>query len=415
MIAAVVGVLAVAAGCASGPAEPPPPPSFDPPVGFAAPTGRVFGSGTRTSGQDLDDLPATLVGTAVWATDGGKLARVDSVGAPTTVALPPGAVASGRPWASADGAQVLAGAATTIPGSGTTPPGLGAALLVIDPTSATVAATIPAALPWTDRPSSVRLRVAGAPGGLAVLTATTDTRRTTVGIDVAARQVRWTADGVDAGVLLAGAPGGPVAVGTAVPAGQNPAYATASVVGLDARTGQRRFGLAEGADGLRSATVAAAGPALAVVSGREARRTSLLGAPASLRFVGADGGVRRTQELGTSLTAAPPRCVWDEASTTVCADRTRAFAVDAATGAPLWALPDPAANRVSPAITTAWHGAVYGTTVNGPVVLDARTGTDRDRNPGAAPVLVNAYLAVAVESGGLPGAGGTLGIRPAVR
>ena len=66
-------------------------------------------------------------------------------------------------------------------------------------------------------------------------------------------------------------------------------------------------------------------------------------------------------------------------------------------------------------MTTAWHGAVYGTTVNGPLVLDARTGADRDTRPGAAPVLVNAYLGLGAETTGVAGIGGGTAITPAIR
>jgi hypothetical protein len=50
-------------------------------------------------------------------------------------------------------------------------------------------------------------------------------------------------------------------------------------------------------------------------------------------------------------------------------------------------------------ITAAWHGAVYGETGNGSVVLDGRTGADRSANPGASPQLVNEYFGVGVPPG----------------
>ena len=407
-------LLFLVAACSGGAATDAPPPSFDPPLGFAAATGRLPSSTTTQYFSGGQDLPATLAGTSVWMTDGGRLERVDSVGTAAPVALPAGVTVAGRPWSSADGAQVLAAATAVIPGQGTTPPGLAVELVVVDAASATVTATIPATLPWNDRPGSIRLAVSGSPSGIAVVSAHTDAQRTTIGVDIARRRTLWSADGVDASAMLPGAAGGPVVVGTTTPSGQSRNYAASSVVGLDARTGARRFGVFEGARAVRGATVTTAGPALVAVSGRETTSGSLLGSPASLLFVGADGGVRRTESLGSSLTASPPRCVWDEAATTVCSVGTRVLAVDATTAAPLWSLPDPTANRVAPTVTTAWHGAVYGTTVNGPVVLDARTGADRDRAPGVAPILVDGYLAVATETG-VAGVGGRSAIHPAVR
>ena len=224
----------------------------------------------------------------------------------------------------------------------------------------------------------------------------------------------WSADGVAVDAVLADGPAGGTALGVATAPGASRAYAESRVVALDAVTGLRRPDVAGGLGGqvLRAPEITPAGPGLAVVSGRTAA-TTLAAPSASLRFVDARGAEVRTVDVGSSYT--PPRCVWDEAATTVCGGDTRVFAVDATTAAPLWELPDAGANRVAPRLTTAWHGAVYGTTVNGPVVLDARTGADRDTRPGAAPVLVNAYLGLGAEASGVAGFGGGATITPAVR
>jgi hypothetical protein len=42
-------------------------------------------------------------------------------------------------------------------------------------------------------------------------------------------------------------------------------------------------------------------------------------------------------------------------------------------------------------VTAVWHGAVYGRANDQPVVLDAKTGADREPSPGIAPVAVNAH------------------------
>ncbi|MHC1563407.1 hypothetical protein ACR9E3_31005 [Actinomycetospora sp. C-140] len=408
-ITAVLVTVLLLAACGGTAETAAPPPSFDPPTGFAAPTGSLFGGSTgQVFGRDADALPAALVGTAVWGTDGGRVLRVDSTGAEIPgVAAPPGAWAAGRPVATADGG-VLVGAASTIPGSGTTPPGLSVDLLSFDAATGALRWNAPTVLPWSDRPPAVALRVAGVVAGVAVLTASTDTQRTALGVDLTSRRVLWTADGVGADAVLADGPAGGSALGVATAPGQSGTYADSTVVGLDAVTGLRRF---EG-ETLTAPQITPAGPGLAVVSGRTSATT--LSAPAAtLRFVDARGATVRTVDVGRSYT--PPRCVWDEAATTVCGGDTRVFAVDATTAAPLWELPDPAANRVAPRLTTAWHGAVYGTTVNGPLVLDARTGADRDTRPGAAPILVNAYLGLGAEAGGVAGFGGGASITPAIR
>jgi outer membrane protein assembly factor BamB len=82
-------------------------------------------------------------------------------------------------------------------------------------------------------------------------------------------------------------------------------------------------------------------------------------------------------------------CVYDDRSVTVCTTTDKVMAFDTATAKLLWRLP--ADGRLAPTVTTAWHGAVYGTTPTGPVVIDARSGQDRGTAPGAAPSLVGPY------------------------
>jgi PQQ-like domain len=60
-------------------------------------------------------------------------------------------------------------------------------------------------------------------------------------------------------------------------------------------------------------------------------------------------------------------------------------------GTLLWSLPD-TTNRLMPAITVAWLGVAYGCTKNGPIVLDARTGADRETRPGMPAAYTNAYV-----------------------
>lgn len=55
-----------------------------------------------------------------------------------------------------------------------------------------------------------------------------------------------------------------------------------------------------------------------------------------------------------------------------------------------WTLPDTGHTRVAPTVTAVWHGAVYGYTDHGPIVLDAATGTDRNDHPGIAAVPLDA-------------------------
>ncbi|MFI1224348.1 MULTISPECIES: PQQ-binding-like beta-propeller repeat protein [unclassified Streptomyces] len=103
----------------------------------------------------------------------------------------------------------------------------------------------------------------------------------------------------------------------------------------------------------------------------------------------------------------PVHCRYDGKSVVVCGPHpgTRAapkevFALDAPSGKILWELPDSAAGRIAPEVTAVRHGRVYADTPSGPVVLDARSGADIERDPGIAPVVVNEYAGLAARSRG---------------
>ncbi|WP_226358252.1 hypothetical protein [Pseudonocardia sp. ICBG601] len=75
--------------------------------------------------------------------------------------------------------------------------------------------------------------------------------------------------------------------------------------------------------------------------------------------------------------------------------------LDRDSGAELWRIVADA-GRVPPRVTATWHGAVYGFTDSGPVVLDGRTGMDRTATAAAAPFLVNEYFGVSAAPGSRP-------------
>jgi hypothetical protein len=65
---------------------------------------------------------------------------------------------------------------------------------------------------------------------------------------------------------------------------------------------------------------------------------------------------------------------------------------------PLRAGSPDSSGRLVPAVTAFWHGAVYGETQNGPVILDGRTGKDRS-SPGVAPIGVDQYTGLTGSNG----------------
>ncbi|MCC3764075.1 PQQ-like beta-propeller repeat protein [Glycomyces sp. TRM65418] len=90
-------------------------------------------------------------------------------------------------------------------------------------------------------------------------------------------------------------------------------------------------------------------------------------------------------------------CRFDGQTTLICNDTWGWLgAVNTETGEWLWEL-EPSAERSSVGITAVWHGAVYGNTDNGPVVLDALTGADAETAPGIAPWVVNEYVGIAAD------------------
>ncbi|MYR45882.1 PQQ-binding-like beta-propeller repeat protein [Streptomyces sp. SID5910] len=58
----------------------------------------------------------------------------------------------------------------------------------------------------------------------------------------------------------------------------------------------------------------------------------------------------------------------------------------------LWSVTDEDESRLMPSISTVFHGAVYGSTENGSVILDARTGKDKAASSEGTPFTVNEYL-----------------------
>ncbi|MFE5794246.1 PQQ-binding-like beta-propeller repeat protein [Streptomyces sp. NPDC056503] len=99
------------------------------------------------------------------------------------------------------------------------------------------------------------------------------------------------------------------------------------------------------------------------------------------------------------------KCVHDRAAHTFCFARTveggELSGYDAVSGKRLWRVGgvSDTEGREAPLLLTAFHGAVYGRLLEDgrpgdPVVLDGRTGRDRELDPGAAPLVVNEYAAL---------------------
>ncbi|MEU3774085.1 hypothetical protein AB0F11_12915 [Streptomyces sp. NPDC032472] len=97
--------------------------------------------------------------------------------------------------------------------------------------------------------------------------------------------------------------------------------------------------------------------------------------------------------------AAGLSCSHDQAVTLVFSDPFRVIAVDPVSGQLLWQLHDGQDGRKAPTVKAVWHGRIYGTTANGAVTLDARTGKDMPTRPEVAPILVNEFSGVVLKGG----------------
>ncbi|MEU8824920.1 PQQ-binding-like beta-propeller repeat protein [Streptomyces sp. NPDC048636] len=91
-------------------------------------------------------------------------------------------------------------------------------------------------------------------------------------------------------------------------------------------------------------------------------------------------------------------CTYDGVSVTVCSGSegwgSEVAGYDSHSGKELWKLPDESANRIAPKVTLVRQGLVYGETKSGDVVLDARTGRDKETKPGIAPVVCDGYVGI---------------------
>jgi hypothetical protein len=364
----------------------PPPPSHDPPATFAPPPGTLL-----PREIDGDPLPMALNGFDAFVALPSGLKVIDTrTGEARAGILVERRVRSGpAPRApvlvTVDGhLSAVAAFRVEVPGHGTTL-GHDAVEIVACHTGEyrKVAGTridLPPSLSGSGRLRSAWVVGSGSDTAsrpvLVVMTEVGPERRpVTYGVDLAAGRVRWRAEGLAAGAVTGG-----LAVGGQQAAG---GYQLGAVT-----LGEGRRSWTSGTPA-PTVTVWPAGPAavagLAVSGGRGERVLSLVDA--------ATGRVLVRRAVGGGVA-----CRFDDRQTTVCTSGTAGSAwaagFDASSGRLLWELPDATAGRVAPAVSTAWHGVVYGMTENGPVALDARTGGDRPHSPGVAPDLVNAYVGV---------------------
>lgn len=293
------------------------------------------------------------------------------------------------PAVSEDGKTAVMALAVTVPGKGTTPDHQAVSVLAVDTDEGEVAWSATVDVPEEVAgyaPDQTVTRVVAVTDEAVVVTYRNESAMTVV-IDPATQEVRWQRDRFEAATVVDG-----MAVG-----------AESEDTGLFGAQQVLAVGLTSGDDAW---SIAAGSPAVTVVPGPEdpvvVQYTDDEGNP-HLAFLDPDTGQERaghTMDLSTIMDTDYGECTYDEQSVVLCDKAGVLNAFDAKTGKFLWSLPDDTANRVAPRVTTLWHGAVYGTTENGPVVLDAETGEDRSTEPGLAPWWVNEQVGIGLNDSG---------------
>lgn len=362
------------------PAEQSTPPAarFDPPVRFAAESSWSIPSPDDydlNPGQDKP-IPAVLDGSMLYtaypdqmtANDvtTGRLDWTAKPGTPQTDQSVPGAP---RVVTLGGKRVVLAAFPVTVPGEGTVPSAPAVELMAVDATTGTVAwqDVLRVPLPHDQAEAfdyGMTVTVVGADDDAVTIALTGQRAKGVLVADPIGHRVRWFR--------------------------QNYTPITASggvVVGLDGDLFQKVIALAV-ADGKQKWVLP--GQASMYADGQPA-------GPGLVSIWFKDKS--KLLEIATGKERAPwPNesdaytCAYDDASVTVCWREEQVVAFDTATAKTLWYLPKD--GRVQPDVTAVWHGALYGTTSNGPVVIDARTGQDRDPAPAIAPEIVGPYGAV---------------------
>jgi outer membrane protein assembly factor BamB len=361
---------------------------YDPPVKFEKSADATFAAGVSDGRSSV-----RLDGTTAYAGSHDALRAVSVLDGETRWTLKP----QGRPsedtdsgtdhvfrpaFGQIDGQRaVLAAFAVTVPGSGTTPdrPRVELTAAAVDSGKRLWSVTV-------DRPEGQEEGdpyLVGIDGTSAALRFGDDTDAVSLGFDLGTRKVTWTAKGFAADFVDGG-----VAVGRG----------DRSVYGLSLRDGKKAWTYM---DRLNEATLTPVGGGLftAVVRAPyedESRIAALLASSTGKPPIALGA---RTLGDPTDLS-----CSYDERITIVCTVTKdfdqRLIAIDTKTRKVLWTISGDDKTRLMPDVSAVWHGAIYGSTENGPVVLDARTGEDKSTTPGLTPFAVNGYVGLDTNSQG---------------
>lgn len=283
----------------------------------------------------------------------------------------------------------VAAVPVVMPEKGTTPAYIALSVVAADPESGTKAwqADIKVSEDqYADASNAVTEVVAVTDKAVVARYSHQDEEHVTVALDPASGRTLWQRKDYDAGSLH-----GDILVGVDYNVAENSSMVQATA--LDLATGQQKWVGALKSSSLKDVP---ADPALVVLT-----RNDYGSGDSSLLILDPATGAEKLKVDGERVFGSLPYgdCFYDQRSVLVCLADGVLTGYDAKTAAKLWALPDKAANRVAPGLTTVWHGALYGVTQGSqPIVLDAKTGKDLVVDGvGVAPDLVSEYAGVTVD------------------
>jgi len=386
--------------------------AFDPPTHFDTAHGPAIPDdaalyGVNLAGDILHPPPTVLYNTTAFVSTTDRLLVIDARSGRVSALAPPDGTAEHFTWngfvgedpvnppllANVKGRQlVLAAFAVKIPGEGTAPSTMAMDLVAVDAASGRLlshtAATLDSQFDGANL-SSLDTAVVGVSGQIAVARILGAGRKSeTFAFDLSKGAVLWTQNSFEASGVA-----GSVVVG-ALTSDTSGYY---DLVGMTVADGHKAWSLGDQMDYLN---VFPSGPSLLVAISSDSS-----GGNWKLQLIDPRTGAVRQSTDGAFGAA---RCSFDGGTLTVCSESSGlvrwAAAFDTTTLSWLWNLPDEESGRVAPLVTSVWHGNVYGSTENGPVIIDGRTGTDKVTDPGAAPYVVDQYVGIA------PGPG-TRGLR----
>ena len=365
--------------------------TFDPPLVFdKTPVSELPSKVLSTSTDGLNEYRrSTVEGTVVYTVTDDSLAAIDvETGQEKWNAQAPGVdttySASAAP-AVVDG-RVYAAFESTIPGKGTTPEQPAITVLAVDAESGQTVLTIqvptPDAIPAGALSSKGPTKVFGVADNLIAV----GRGNGTFVVNADTKRLAWQRkDFITREVM------DDVVIGeNTKPANDN---GEDEVLGLHLADGRAAWTAPDRDAGI---TVQPAGPHLVVVNTSK-----------SVLFLSTvDGKVRmQLPQTAASTLLAGTWCGYDDRSMMVCTGPRRMVGIDPndlARG-PKWQIEE-GSGREIPEVSAVFHGAVYGTTSNGPVVLDAVTGADKPDPPQLVPELVNEHVGIGKSEDGTIGA-----------